>query len=81
MRARNEAPLRNWRHKNRRRFENMRRRIINLPAKFRRFANGAEFAASKPHFAGGAKFTAHKFRFLQATGKFRPLQAALNFKI
>ncbi|WP_297943092.1 hypothetical protein [uncultured Campylobacter sp.] len=42
---------------------------------------GSRFTANKPHFADEAKFTARKFRFLQATGKFHPLQAALNFKI
>ncbi|WP_297923342.1 hypothetical protein [uncultured Campylobacter sp.] len=50
-------------------------------AKFKRFAKGAEFAASKPYFADEAKFTASKFRFLQAIDEFCPLQAALNFKI
>ena len=64
-----------------RRRGNIRRKNINLLAKFRRFAKGAEFAACKPHFANGAKFTAHKFAFLQAIGKFYSSQAAPNFKI
>jgi len=39
------------------------------------------YTASKPHFANGAKFTAHKFRFSQTTGKFRPLQVIAKFRL
>lgn len=68
----------------------MRRGNANLLAKFRRFAKGAEFVASKPYFADEAKFTTRKFHILREARKFHPLQmiakfrlsqAALNFKI